>query len=208
MATFNLNRDIDVAAQDVRDRVAAVRNRLPNDAMPPVVSKFDNDESPILTIALSGDRSIRELTEIADKSRQGAARTFRVAWAKSRSSAAERAINVWVDADRLAAYQLPITAVRDAIVGRTPMYPAAMSLPHAARADPADHGTDHRIPRLSTTSSSAPVNGSPIRIRDIGRAEDGTKEQRSLAALERRADRDSSKCDANPVRTPSRSSRP
>ena len=67
MATFNLDRDIDAAAQDVRDRVATVLNRLPDDVDPPVISKFNNEDSPILTIAVSGDRSLRELTEFADK---------------------------------------------------------------------------------------------------------------------------------------------
>src|SRR5688572_1281534 len=54
MATFRLDRDIEAAAQDVRDRVAAAIRRLPDDAEPPTVSKFDNDSSPVLTIALSG----------------------------------------------------------------------------------------------------------------------------------------------------------
>jgi HAE1 family hydrophobic/amphiphilic exporter-1 len=67
IATFNLDRDIDVAAQDVRDRVATVLNRLPDGVDPPVISKFNNEDSPILTLALSGERSLRELTEIADK---------------------------------------------------------------------------------------------------------------------------------------------
>src|SRR5215207_8568572 len=67
MATFNLNRDVDVAAQDVRDRVATVVRRLPENIDPPVVSKFDNDSQPVISIALSGDRTVRELTEIADK---------------------------------------------------------------------------------------------------------------------------------------------
>src|SRR5439155_12555188 len=53
IATFNLSRNIDVAAQDVRDRVATVIRRLPDDADPPVVSKFDNDSQPVLTLALS-----------------------------------------------------------------------------------------------------------------------------------------------------------
>jgi HAE1 family hydrophobic/amphiphilic exporter-1 len=57
IATFNLNRDIDSAAQDVRDRVAAVVRDLPEDATPPIVAKFDNDSTPVITIALSGDRS-------------------------------------------------------------------------------------------------------------------------------------------------------
>src|SRR5262249_9239480 len=66
-ATFNLNRNIDVAAQDVRDRVAPVLRELPRDADPPIIAKVDNDAEPVMTVALSADRSIRELTELADK---------------------------------------------------------------------------------------------------------------------------------------------
>ena len=67
IVTFNLNRDIDTAAQDVRDRVATILKDLPKDATPPLVSKFDNDQQPVLTVALAGDRPLRELTELADK---------------------------------------------------------------------------------------------------------------------------------------------
>ena len=51
IATFKLKRDIDSAAQDIRDRVATVLNRLPPDIDPPVIAKFNNDDAPILTIA-------------------------------------------------------------------------------------------------------------------------------------------------------------
>src|SRR6266699_2314847 len=54
IATFNLRRNIDAAAQDVRDRVASVVRSLPDAADPPVVSKFDNDSSPVMSLALSG----------------------------------------------------------------------------------------------------------------------------------------------------------
>src|SRR5688572_29471016 len=67
IATFNLDRNIDEAAQDVRDRVGAAVRDLPREADPPVISKFDNDMAPVMTLALAGDRSLRELTEIADK---------------------------------------------------------------------------------------------------------------------------------------------
>src|ERR687891_669968 len=56
IATFKLDRDLDTAAQDVRDRVSTVVRQLPEDASPPVVSKFNNDSAPILTIALTADR--------------------------------------------------------------------------------------------------------------------------------------------------------
>src|SRR5204863_9210636 len=63
IATFNLNRDIEAATQDIRDRVASVIRLLPPDAQPPVVSKFDSDQSPSLSLALVSDRPLRELNE-------------------------------------------------------------------------------------------------------------------------------------------------
>ena len=65
IATFNLERDIDVAAQDVRDRVSGVVRDLPPDVLPPVVAS-DNDSTPVLTLALTADRPAK-LTEMADK---------------------------------------------------------------------------------------------------------------------------------------------
>src|SRR5512143_2538704 len=63
IVTFSLSRDIDVAAQDVRDRVATVMRDLPRDVDPPIVGKFNNDSSPVMPVALSADRPLREVTE-------------------------------------------------------------------------------------------------------------------------------------------------
>ena len=71
IVTFNLNRPIDVAAQDVRDKVSIAVRNLPRDIRPPIISKTDNDQSPVLTVAVSGNRSLRELTEIAEQDGQG-----------------------------------------------------------------------------------------------------------------------------------------
>ena len=65
--TFALNRPVDVAAQDVREKVAAALRNLPRDIRPPIISKLDNDQAPVLTMAVSGNRGLRELTEIAEK---------------------------------------------------------------------------------------------------------------------------------------------
>src|SRR5690606_26658135 len=67
IATFNLNRDLDAASQDIRDAVAGVLNRLPPTIDPPVVQKQDTDSSPILTLAVSGPYSSRELYMMADR---------------------------------------------------------------------------------------------------------------------------------------------
>src|SRR6188474_22634 len=62
-----LRRNIDVAAQDVREKVALAIRNLPRDAKAPIIAKFDNDQAPSLTVAVAGDRPLRELTELADK---------------------------------------------------------------------------------------------------------------------------------------------
>src|SRR6185503_3950141 len=116
IVTFNLNRDIDVAAQDVRDRLATVVRKLPKDLNPPTISKSDNDQQPILSISVSGGRSRRELTEIADKIIKTQIERSPGVGEVNIVGGLERAINVWVDAYRLAAYQIPITAVREAVV--------------------------------------------------------------------------------------------
>ncbi len=200
IATFDLDRDLDTAAQDVRDRVATVVRQLPEDATPPVVQKFDNDSAPVLTIALSADRSLRELTELADKvvrvqlERAGGVGEVRVV------GGLERAINIWVDADRLAAYRLPITAVSQALDRQNADVPGGnvntgrqeLSLRTMGRyTDPSSFnnlvianisGTRSVVETGAPTSSSSSVV-TPILLKDVGRVEDGTKEQRSLARL-------------------------
>jgi len=115
IATFKLDRNLESAAQDVRDRVNSLGRQLPEDATPPVVQKFDNDSTPVVTISLSGDRSLRELTELADKTVRVQLERVSGVGEVQVVGGLSRAINVWIDADRLAAYQIPIAAIRQAL---------------------------------------------------------------------------------------------
>lgn len=182
IATFDLDRDIDSAAQDVRDRVSGAQRKLPDDTQPPQILKVDNDSEPVLTVALSGNRSIKELTEIADKSvRAQLERSEGVGEIRLNGDLA-RTVNIWVDAEKLIKYGLPITAVRDAIVAQNADIPGGnvtsesqeRTLRTAGRFRSADDFNN-----LAVTT----INGAPIRIRDVGRAEDGVAEQRRLARL-------------------------
>lgn len=182
IATFNLDRDVESAAQDVRDRVQSVLRVLPPGTDPPVVQKQDSDSQPVMTIALSGDRSIRELTELADKVvRVQIERSVGIGEVGINGSLS-RAINIWIDADRLAAYRIPITQVRQALVRQNAEVPGGnidagrreLALRTMGRIVNAREFDDLVI----TT-----INGAPVRVRDIGYAEDGTKEQRSLSRL-------------------------
>src|SRR6184192_3141977 len=182
MATFNLNRDIDTAAQDVRDRVASVVRDLPPDVKPPVIGKFNNDSTPVISIALSGQRSLRELTEYGDKIVRPQLERAEGVGEVDVVGGLQRAINVWIDSERLAAYKLPITTVRNALQRQNADVPGGNV--EAGRRElvlrTLGRFTD---PRDMEELVIANINGAPIKIRDIGRVEDGTKEQRSLAHL-------------------------
>ena len=182
IATFKLDRSLETAAQDIRDRVNTLGRRLPEDATPPVVQKFDNDSTPVLTIALSADRSLRELTELADKTvrvqleRVGGVGEVRVV------GGLDRAINVWIDAERLAAYQISIAQIRQALTRQNADVPGGNLTTGKEELVLRTLGrfTD---PKQFDDLVIANVNGAPIRLRDVGRVEDGTKEQRSFSRL-------------------------
>jgi HAE1 family hydrophobic/amphiphilic exporter-1 len=182
VATFGLERDVDGAAQDVRDRVQGVMRNLPEGTDPPVVFKQDNDSSPVLTVALSANRSVRELTELADRVvRVQLERASGVGEARV-VGGQRRAIKIWVSSDRLAAYGIPITAVRDAIVAQNANVPGG-NVTSAEHEETLRTMGRVRDPRAFETLVIANVGGAPIRIRDIGHVEDGTYEQRTLARL-------------------------
>src|SRR5215203_2971529 len=182
IATFALSRDIDTAAQDIRDRVSTVIRRLPDDTLPPVIAKFNNDSAPVMSVTLSGNRSLRELTEYADKVVKVQLERSAGVGEVTIEGGLERAINIWIDPDRLAAYGIPITAVREALVRQNTEAPGGnvtaggreQILRTMGRFDDAG---DFNGLVVST------INGQPVRIRDLGSAEDGTKEQRSVSRL-------------------------
>ncbi len=183
IVTFSLKRDIDGAAQDVRDRVAAAVRRLPDDAETPVVSKFDNDSSPVLTLALSGELSIRELTELADKTIKPQLERSAGVGEVSIVGGLERTVNVWIDASRLAAHGVPITAVRDALVRQNSDIPGG-NVTGSAREQVLRTLGRLTDPRDFNMVPVAVIDGTPIRVQDIGYAEDGTREQRSSSRLD------------------------
>src|SRR5215467_2309260 len=182
IATFKLDRNLESAAQDVRDRVNTLGRQLPEDATPPVVQKFDNDSTPVITLSLTADRSIRELTELADKTvrvqleRIGGVGEVQVVGGLS------RAINVWIDAERLAAYQISISQIREAIERQNADVPGGNVTTGKEELTLRTLGR-FSDPRQFSDLVVANVNGGPVRLRDIGWVEDGTKEQRSLSRL-------------------------
>jgi hydrophobic/amphiphilic exporter-1 (mainly G- bacteria), HAE1 family len=182
IATFRLDVDIETAAQDVRDKVSGILRRLPENIDPPTVSKFDNDSSPVLTLALSGDLSVRELSELADKTVKPILERGKGVGEVAIVGEAVRTINIFADADKLAALRLPITAVRDAIVRENSEVPGGY-LTEAQR-----ESSLRTLGRLENAQEFADVliaspDDNPVYVRDVARVEDGVAEQRSVARL-------------------------
>jgi len=182
IVTFALDRDIDAATQDVRDAVSSVLNQLPPGIDPPVVQKRDLDSSPILTLAVSGPRTPRELYVLADRYVKSVIESSRGVGEVTIAGAADRAVQVNIDADRLAAYQMSILQVREALVRQNAEVPGGR----------VDEGRTERALRTLgrvAHSSEFPdlvvstVNGTPIRLSDLGEVDDSTKEVRTLARL-------------------------
>ncbi|TVS19841.1 MAG: efflux RND transporter permease subunit [Planctomycetaceae bacterium] len=181
---FHLDHDINVATQDVRDRVASALRDLPPQAELPLVAKLDNEQSPVLEVALYGERSLRELTELADKTLKRRLERVPGVGEVAVVGGLERAISLWIDADRLAAYSLSITDVRDAVQRQNADVPGG----HVTAG--VREQTLRTVGRIADPQGFNDLvvdsrNGVPIRIRDLGWAEDGAKEQRSLARLNR-----------------------
>jgi HAE1 family hydrophobic/amphiphilic exporter-1 len=183
--TFNLNRNIDVAAQDIRDAIASIIAQLPRDAKPPLIKKLDADASPIMTMVLYGEKTGRELFEISERGIKDAIESVGGVGQVQVLGGQKRAVNIWVDADRLAAYKIPILRVRDAVVRQNSDIPGGR----------VDEGARELVlrtlgrfpdPKEFNELVVATINNTPVRIRDIGYAEDGHKEQRTSARYDGR----------------------
>ncbi len=182
MVTFNLSRNLDAAAQDVRDAVAGVLNRLPPGLDPPVVQKQDTDSSPIITLAVSGPRTPTELYLLADRYVKNVIESAPGVGQVTIAGAADRAVQVDIDARRLAAQRMSILQVRDALAWQNAEIPGGRM--HEGRRERAlrtlgrvEHARD--FPDLVV----ATIGGTPVRLSDLGTVHDATKEVRTLARL-------------------------
>jgi HAE1 family hydrophobic/amphiphilic exporter-1 len=183
LLTFRLDQNINVASQDVRDAIAGVVNRLPPDIDPPVVQKQDLDASPIMTLAVSGPREMRELYFLADRNVKSVIESAHGVGQVLIEGATDRAVQINIDARRLAAYRTSIMQVYDAVVAQNAEVPAGR----------VDQGfrelnlrTLGRMPNSRDFSNLvvATVDDVPLRISDLGEAIDLTKEKRTLARFD------------------------
>ena len=177
---FVLERDINDAAQDVREKTSQAMKDLPPELRPPVIAKVDPDDDPILSFALSGPLSLRALTEIADKQIRRGIETVDGVGEVDISGGQMREVHIVLDIEKLNAHGLTVDALRDAIVkenveipgGRIQQGDAELTLRTLGRVESVDQFSNIVV---------ATANGTPIRVRDVAAVEDATEEVRTAA---------------------------
>lgn len=182
-ATFLLEKDINVAANEVRDKVSAIVSLFPPGTDAPIIEKFDPDSSPIMAIIVSGKRSAREITEIADKKIKRTLETVKDIGAISMVGDRKREIQITVNPERLNAYNLSIQQVKDAIRKQNIEVPGGRITWQEKEEGLRTLG---RIEKVSDFNDLivADLKGGPVRIKDIGAVIDGEVEPRTISRLD------------------------
>src|SRR6476660_8582494 len=180
---FELSKNGDVAAQEVQNKVNLIVPNLPQTAKQPVVQKFDPDAAPILQIAVSAKRSLRDVTLIADKQIKQKLENAKGVGQITIVGGARREIHVDVDPDRLRSYSLTINDVFNALRAQNLELPGG-NLNAGARE--LTVRTTGRIVDAAQFNqiTVATREGYVVRVSDIGRAEDSYQEPRSAARLD------------------------
>jgi multidrug efflux pump len=182
---FELSVDMETAANDVRDKVSQAQRQLPNDVDPPVVSKADADDNPIMFINIqSSRRSLTELSEIAELTFRERLQTIDGVsavpiWGQRRWS-----MRLWMDPTKLAGYGLTPLDVRSAINREN------VELPSGSIEGTTTELTIRTLGLLTTPEEFNNLiikqeNDQVIRFRDIGRAELGSENLRSILMRDR-----------------------
>ena len=181
--SFVLERDIESATQDVRDKIGAAARYFPKDTLPPVITKADPDAAPVLTLVVSGSRTPKELTTIVDKQVKQILETIEDVGAITFIGDRHREIDLLLNADRLNAYGLTVDQVRSAVQRQDVNEPGGSFIAGPAEIDLKTMGRIQNVDDFNRIVL-AYRNGSVVTFGDVGRVVDGVQEIRSAGRLD------------------------
>jgi len=177
---FELERDIDVAVQETRDKVGMAGRELPEEIDPPIVQKENPADQPILWLAVFAQRPIQEVTSFADDYLRPRLETIKGVGSVLLGGKRERMIRVWIDRERLEAHKLAADDVMAALSRENIEVPGG-SL--ESRDIEFQIKTEGEVPAPEAFEDLivSYSNGAPIRIRDVALVEDGLEDERTIA---------------------------
>nr|WP_052236315.1 efflux RND transporter permease subunit [Candidatus Protochlamydia amoebophila] len=179
---FDLDKNVDIAYQEVQAKIGTVRQELPNDLKDIIIEKFDIDSAPIMAVVLSGDQPFEELSKIANKTIKDSLQQVPGVGQIKIVGKQDRNIWIYLDPYKLEGMHLSVQDVMQAIKNQHLEFPGGrietgkIELPVKIKAE---------FDQSQNLSSIvvAYQNGYPIKISDIGTIVDGLEEQRTLARL-------------------------
>jgi hydrophobic/amphiphilic exporter-1 (mainly G- bacteria), HAE1 family len=177
---FDLEKDLEAAAQDVRDKVNSVLVNLPDETDPPIVEKFDVDATPIVTLTVFGYQGLKELTEIAENYVKEPLESVSGVGSISILGGRKREIHVLVDPDRLMAHVLSMRDVARALEMQNVEFPGGRLVQEKGETVLRTLGRLQSVHEFENLVV-ARRNDVPITIADLGRVEDGEEEARTLS---------------------------
>ncbi len=176
---FFLERNLEQAAQDVRDKVAAVRNKLPEDSEPPVIEKISPEDQPILWVAVSGERNIKDLTHYADKILKRDLEKIPGVGSVVISGGRTRQVRIWLDRKKMEAAALTAADLKRALGSEHQEVPGGR-IENASMEYLVKTKGEFETPEAFNDLVITYRHGSLIKLKDIGYAEDGLEEKRSI----------------------------
>jgi HAE1 family hydrophobic/amphiphilic exporter-1 len=176
---FILERDIDLAVQDVREKVALIRNRLPVDIDEPRIAKVDPDATAVMWLNLSGQKSIRELSTYVDEVLKEQLQRIDGVGDIQLGGLQLRQVRVWLDSGKLQAYGLSAKDVMGALQRQNVELPGGRIESISKEYTIKVKGEFLSVPEFNDLVI-AYDKGAPVRLRDVGKAEDGMQERRDI----------------------------
>ncbi len=183
---FVLEKDANVAAQEVRDKVDLAMPLLPKDIQTPTVSRFSTSDVPVMSLSLSANVPLRELTEYADKVLRRRIESTDGVGDVTIIGGRKRQINIWIDAYKLRAYNLTSNDVIKALQAQNIEIPGGQVDQGARSLTLRTQGRLHSMQDFSNITLTS-ANNSSVLLSDVARVEDGAEEQLSGSELNGKA---------------------
>ena len=182
VVSFTLEKNADVAAQEVRDRINRVLPLLPRTVLQPTVEKLDFTAAPVITVAVTADKPVRDITEFADKvlrrrleSSDGVGQVVVI-------GGRSRQLNLWLNTALLRAQRLSVNDVARALQSQNADIPGGRMDQGAESVTLRTRGRIESIDGFGDVVLRE-VDGHPVRLRDVARVEDGMAEPRTQASV-------------------------
>ena len=180
---FELETNIDVAAQDVRDKISRTRYMLPKEMDPPIVGKVDISARPIMWLGITGSMSKLELSMIADDIIKPMVETVPGVGNVFLPGLRKREVRIWLDDRKMEAYHITAEDIKQALLTKNVEIPAGTIENPVRELTVKTMGEFRSVDEFNNLIISF-REGAPVRLSDVGFAEDGMEDKRSLARFQ------------------------